>query len=111
MDAQFPGVPESLDHLWLLRQIFILFILHIPLIHKGLEVGAILDAIRWINIYHLHLAGHALLLQQGIHDHQAVTSNHPVGPVDAVLVELNGLPAAAHPFRRSLCFKQAKLPF
>ena len=102
MDAQFPGVPESFDHLRLLGQVLVLFILHIPLVHKGLEVRAVLDAVGRVDVDHLHLSGHALLLQQGVHDDQAVARNHPVRPVNAVLIKLNGLPAAAHPLRRSL---------
>ena len=98
MNAQFPGVPKGLNHLWLLRQIFIFLILHIPLVHKGLEVGAVLDAIGRINVHHLHLSGHALFFQQRVHNYQAVSGDHPVGPVNAMLVKLDGLPAAAHPF-------------
>ena len=111
MDAQFPSIPEGLDHLRFLRQILILFVLYISLVHKGLEIGAVLDAIGRIDIYHLHLPGHTLLFQQRIHDHQAVSGNHPVGPVDAVLVKLDGLPAAAHPLCSGFCFKQAELSF
>ena len=110
MNAQFPGVPEGLDHLRLLGQIFVLFILYIPLVHKGLEIGAVLDAIGRINIHHLYLSGHALFLQQRIHDYQAVSGNHPIGPVDSMLVKLDRLPAAAHPLSRSFRFKHGLLP-
>ena len=38
------------------------------LIDERLEVGAISDAVGWIDVDHLYLAGHALLLEQAVHD-------------------------------------------
>ncbi len=43
-------------------KIFVLTVFYIPLVHKWLEVAAVFDAIRRIEIDHLRLAAHALFL-------------------------------------------------
>jgi len=88
MDAQLPCVPKGPDLLRLAGQVLILAILHVPLIHEGLEVAAILHSIGWIDVDHLHLAGHALLLQKGIHDQEGIPGNETIGPAMRMLVEL-----------------------
>ena len=55
VDAQLPGVPEGLNHLRLLGEVLVLPVLHIPLVHKGLEIGAVLDAVGRVDVHHLHL--------------------------------------------------------
>ena len=108
MYSQFPSVTKSLYHFWFLGQIVISVLYHV-LIYKRLEIGAVLDAVGRVNVHHLHLPGHALFLQQGVHDHQTVPGDHAVGPVHAVLIELNGLPPPAHPLRRSFRREQVDL--
>lgn len=92
MYPQFPGVPEGPEHLGLAREVFVLPVLHIPPVHEGLEVRAVLDPIRRVDIDHLHLPGHPLLLQQGVHDEQGVAGDEAVAPVVLVAVELHRLP-------------------
>ena len=64
MNAQLPGIPEGPDLLRLAGEVLVLAILHVPLIHKGLEIAAVAYAIGRIDIDHLHPSGHALLLQK-----------------------------------------------
>ena len=111
MNTKLPSITESLNRLRFLRQILVLFILHIPLVHKRLEIGAILDTIGRVDVDHLYLAGHTFLLQQGVHDDQAVSGDHTVRPVDTVLIEFNALPAAAHTLRRGFSLEQGLLAF
>jgi hypothetical protein len=51
---------------------------------EGLEVAAVLDAVGRVDVDHLHLPGHALLLQQAVHHQQAVAGDQPVGPAAVV---------------------------
>src|ERR1035438_1020990 len=90
MIPQLPGVTESLDHLWFSRQVLILSILNLSTVHEWLEVRSVLNSVRRIEIDHLHMTGHALLFEQGIHDQQAVTGEHPVTPPVGVLIKLDG---------------------
>ncbi len=78
MDAQLPGVAEGLDHFRFLGQVFVLAVLDVALVDEGLEVGAVLDAVGRVDVDHLHLAGHALLLQQRVHHQQAVACNQSI---------------------------------
>ena len=64
MNAQFPRIAERLDHFRFLRQVFVLAVFDVALVDEGLEVGAVADAVGRIDVDHLHLPGHALLLQQ-----------------------------------------------
>ncbi|EHI13651.1 hypothetical protein KEK_06745 [Mycolicibacterium thermoresistibile ATCC 19527] len=89
MNAQLPGIPERLDHLGFLRQVFVLAVLHVALVDEGLEVGAVLDAVGRVDVDHLHLAGHALLLQQAVHDQQGVAGDQAVGPAFLMAVEVD----------------------
>ncbi len=91
MDAQLPRIAEGLDHLRLLRQVFVLAVLDVALVDEGLEVAAVLDAVGRVEIDHLHLACHAFLLQQAVHHQQRVAGHEAVGPAAVVLVELDGL--------------------
>jgi len=92
VDAQLPSVPEGADLLRLGGQVRVLAVLHIALVDEGLEVRAVLDAVGRVEVDHLHLASHALLLQQRVHHQQAVARHHAVAPAVGVLVELDGLP-------------------
>jgi hypothetical protein len=92
VDAELPGVAESADHLRLVGQVCVAPVLNVPPVHEGLEVGPIPDAVRRIEIHHLHLPRHAFLLQKAVHDEQAVAGDQPVRPIVLVLVEVHGFP-------------------
>ena len=89
MNAQFPGVPEGFDHLRLGGQVLVLAVRYLSLVREGLEVGAVLDAVGRVDVDHLHLAAHALLLEEAVHHQQAVARDQAVAPVVRVLVELD----------------------
>ncbi len=91
VDAQLPGVAEGLDHLRLLREVFVLAVLHVALVDEGLEVGAVLDAVGRVDVDHLHLPGHALFLQERVHHQERIARDQPVGPTALVLVEVDGV--------------------
>ena len=91
MDAQFPGVPECLDHLGFLGQVRVRPVLHIALVGEGLKVRAVFDAIRRVEIDHLNLASHALLRQERVHDKQTVACGEPVRPSFFMVVEIERL--------------------
>ena len=93
MNAQLPGIPERLEHLRFLGQVGVVAVLDIALADEGLEVGAVLDAVRRVDVDHLHPAGHALLLEQAGHHQQAVAGDQAVGPVALMAVEVDGLAA------------------
>ena len=61
----------------------------VAFVGEGLEVGAVVDAVRRVEVDHLHLPGHALFLQQRVHHQQAVARNHPVRPAALMAVEIN----------------------
>ena len=86
-----PGVPEGADLLRLAGQILVLAVGDLAPVDEGLEVGAVTDAIRRIEISHLHPPAETFLLDQAVHHQQAVASDQPVGPVVAVFVELDCL--------------------
>jgi hypothetical protein len=88
VDAQLPGVAKSPDLLRLGGEVVVLAVLDVALVDKGLEVGAVADAVGRVEIDHLHLACHTLLFQQRVHHQQAVTRHQPVGPAMRVLVEI-----------------------
>jgi len=90
MDAHFPGIAEGADLLWLGGQVFVLAVLNVALVYKGLKVGAVPDAIRGVDVNHLDLTSHAFLFQQRIHDQQGVSSDQAVRPVVWVLIKLDG---------------------
>ena len=92
VDPQLPRIPKGADHLGLLRQVFVPAVGHLPLVDEGLEIGAVADPVRRIDVDHLYLAAQPLLLEETVHDQQAVARDQTVGPVVAVLVELDGLP-------------------
>ena len=89
MDAQFPGVAEGFDHLRFGGQILVLAVPYLALVREGLKVGAVLDAVGRVDVDHLHLAAHALLLEEAVHHQQAVARDQAVAPVMRVLVELD----------------------
>ena len=91
MDAQFPGVAEGFDHFRLGGQVLVLAVRYLSLVREGLEVGAVLDAVGRVDVDHLHLAAHALLLEEAVHHQQAVARDQAVAPVVGVPVELDGL--------------------
>ncbi|OCX56533.1 hypothetical protein BFM99_17265 [Stutzerimonas stutzeri] len=49
--------------------------------YKRLKVRTELDSIGRIEIDHLHLSTHALILQQGVHHLQGVAENQAIGPL------------------------------
>ena len=88
MDAQFPGVPERLDHLGFLGQVVIRAVLHVALVGEGLKVRPVFDAIGRVDVDHLHPARHRLFLQQRVHHQEAVARDQPVRPALFVVVEV-----------------------
>ena len=99
MNAEFPGVPEGANLLRLAGQVLVLAVGDLAPVHEGLEVGAVADAVRRVEVDRLHLPAEALLLDQAVHHQQAVARNQAVGPVVAVPVKLDGL-AQRRVFRR-----------
>ena len=91
MDAEFPGIAEGLDGLRLLGQVRVVAVLDIALADEGLEVGAVFDAVGRVDIDGLHPPGHPLLVQQAVHDEQAVARDQAVGPAALVAVEVDGV--------------------
>ncbi len=89
MNAELPRVPERLDHLRFLREVFVPAILNVTFADERLEVGAVLDAVRRVDVDHLQLSGHPLLLQQRVHHQQRIAGDQPVGPAALVLVEVD----------------------
>ena len=89
VNPQLPGVAESLDHLRFLGQVLVLAILDDARADEWLEVGAVLDAVGGGDVDHLHLPGHALLLQQRVHHQQRIAGHQPVGPAALVAVGKN----------------------
>ena len=72
-------------------QILALAVLDVALVDEGLEVGAVLDAVGRVDVDHLHLARHALLLQQGVHHQERIAGDQAVAPAVLVPVELDRL--------------------
>ena len=64
VDAELPGVAEGPDNLGLLGQVLVAAVLDVTLVDEGLKVGAGADAVGRVDVDHLHLAGHALLLSR-----------------------------------------------
>jgi|ERR1700675_1051974 len=64
VDAEFPSVAESSNHLRLLSQVFVL-ITRVKrfLIDEGLEIGAVANAVGRVDVDHLDLAGHAFFFR------------------------------------------------
>ena len=90
MDAEFPCVPISLNHLRLACEIVILAVGHVAIADVRLEVALVLDPVRWIQEHTLNLAREAFTVKQAGHDGEGVTEDHSVRPVEIVLVELDG---------------------
>ncbi len=91
MQAQFPSVAVGLHHFGLARQIVVGAVRHVALAHEGLEIAAELHAIGRVDVDHLHLAGHVLVLQKRVHHHQTITQNHAVEPAVGVFIGLEQL--------------------
>jgi hypothetical protein len=85
VDPQLPRIAEGADHLRLLGQVFVGTVLYVPLIHERLEVRAVPDPVRRVDVDRLHLARHALLLEQRVHDEQRVAGDQPVLRVDPLV--------------------------
>ena len=88
MDTVLPGIPERLHLLRLTRHTVGLAFLHIAAARARLPVAREANAVRRVQVDHLHLAAQPFLLRQAIHHQQAVAQDHPVRPVLGVLVEL-----------------------
>ena len=86
-----PRVAVCLDHLRLARQRRIVAVAHVAPVRGGLEVRVVGDAVRRVDVDHLHLASHPLALEQRVHDEQGVAKDEAVRPVHVVVVEVNGL--------------------
>ena len=91
VDAQLPGVAEGLDDLRLAAEAGVVAVLDVAVADADLPVGVVLDAIGRVDVDHLHLALHALPLQQAAHHHQAVALDQAVGPLVGLLVVVGGL--------------------
>ena len=89
-----PGIPKRLDLLRLTSNVANIAILHITTGGGPLKVGVELDAVGWVEIDTLHLAPQPFSLGQRRHNLQAVTQDHPVGPMSIVLIKF-GLGALA----------------
>ena len=90
MNAERPGVAISLNHLRLARQV-LLAVFHVALAELRLEVGGEFDAVRRVEINHLHLARQVFAPREAGHHLQRVAENHAVRPVHVNLVELHRL--------------------
>ena len=86
MDAQFPGVAESLDDFGLAAQVVVSTVLDVAVVLAHLPVAAVLDAVGRVDVDALHLAGHALALQQAGHHQQAVALDQAVLPLVLAVV-------------------------
>ena len=75
------------------REVGVFAVLHVALADEGLEVAAVADAVGWVEVDHLHLAGHPLLLQQAVNHQERVAGHEPIAPAARVLVELDRLAA------------------
>ena len=89
MDAQLPRVAEGLDLLDLAGDVLELAVLDVALAGRRLPVRSELDAIRRVEVDHLHLAPEALALGQAGHHLERIAEDHAVRPVGLVLVELD----------------------
>ena len=90
MNANMPSVSVRPDHFQLSGEIG-LFVLHISSSNLRLEVAPVLDPVGRVDVDHLHLARQVFSVGKRRHDLQAVTQDHPVRPVDVVLIELDRL--------------------
>jgi len=59
VDAEFPCVPISLDHLRFARQGRVVAVLDVQITDVGLEVAAVSDAVRGVNDDCLHVPAEA----------------------------------------------------
>jgi hypothetical protein len=91
VDAVPPGVAERLHLLGLARDVGLLAVLHVARLRRHLPVGVELDAVGRVEIDALHLPPQPLALGETRHHLQAVTQDHAVRPVLAVLIELGAL--------------------
>ena len=91
MDAEFPGIAECADLFWFCGEVCVFAVCDGVLVDEGLEVGAVFDAVRWVDIDGLDFVGHVFFFDEAIHDEEAVACYHAVLPVVAVLVELDCL--------------------
>ena len=91
MNAEFPRVAIRLNLFNFAREVLIAVpAAHIK--HLRLEVRAEVDAVRRIDVCHLHLSCQAFAVRQRIHHLQTIAEDEPVGPRHIVLVEFHCLP-------------------
>ncbi len=90
MDAKGPGIAIGSDHLRLAGEV-LLAVFHFALSKLRLEVGTEFDAVRWVEINHLHFAREVFAAGEARHDLQGVAQNKAVGPIHVEFVKLNGL--------------------
>ena len=90
VDAEFPGVAEGADHFWFLGEVFVLAVFNVAAIDKGLEIGAVADAVGRVDVDHLDLAGDAFFFEERVHDEERIAGDKAVGPAVGVAVEIYG---------------------
>ena len=59
--------------------------------HLRLKVGTEVNAVRRIDVCHLHLACQPFAVRERIHHHQTIAEDEPIGPRYVVLVEFHCL--------------------
>src|ERR1700738_4277877 len=91
VDAEFPGVAEGADHFWFLGEVFVLAVFDVAMVDAGLEMGAVTDTVRRVDVHHLDLAGHAFFFKKGVHDQERVAGDEAIGPSVRVAIEIDGL--------------------
>jgi hypothetical protein len=91
VDAKLPGVAEGADHFGFLSEVFVLAVLHVAAIDERLEIRAVADAVGWVDVDHLDVAGHASFFEEGVHDKERIAGDEAIGPAVSVAIEIDGL--------------------
>src|SRR5918997_5982715 len=92
MDAELPSIAKCFDHLRFLGEVLVFPVLYLAPVYERLEVRAVLDAVGWVDVDHLHLPSQPLFLNQRVHHQERVARDHPVRPTVLMLVEVDSLP-------------------
>ena len=72
-------------------EVYVFAIGNFAFVGEGLKVGAVFYPVGRVDVDGLHIAAHALFVEQAVHHQQAVARDQPVAPVVSVPVELDGL--------------------
>ena len=86
VDAQRPRVTERLDRQHVVGRLFLVVLRRV---HPLLKVRVVLDAVRRVDVDHLHPAAEPLVVEQGFHDVERVATDELVLPALVVGVELD----------------------